>query len=320
MPMTRIGALSSAIARIAQATAAPPAMSSFIRSMPSAGLIEMPPLSKVTPLPTSPSTGVAGAPGGSYRKTIRRGGSTLPRATPRSSPIPNSAIRSSSSTSTLMPASPAIAAARRANSRGVQGIARLVRQLARTCCCTRRAPGRARPPRARARRRSSRPRQQRSRPAPPALCSRRSCSGRRRTPPASAPLRWLAPEPARRHRFRAPRTRRGASERCAPRAHRRSPPSVPGRCRTRRASRPDEQHAPRTPGRIDDGRGRTFEGFAGRTPWRSTRGQSRRPSPRPDQRTAVVPRPGTTGEPDRSTSNWQRGPLVQARWSSGRGW
>ena len=65
MPMTRIGAFSSAIARIAQATAAPPAMSSFICSIFSAGLIEMPPVSKVMPLPTRPSTGVAGAPGGS---------------------------------------------------------------------------------------------------------------------------------------------------------------------------------------------------------------------------------------------------------------
>ena len=64
-PITRIGALSSAIARMAQATAAPPAMSSFIRSMPSAGLIEMPPVSNVMPLPTKPSTGLAGAPGGS---------------------------------------------------------------------------------------------------------------------------------------------------------------------------------------------------------------------------------------------------------------
>ena len=45
-------------------------MSSFIRSMPSAGLIEMPPVSNVMPLPTSPSTGDAGAPGGSCRKTI----------------------------------------------------------------------------------------------------------------------------------------------------------------------------------------------------------------------------------------------------------
>ena len=62
---TRIGACSIASARIAQITAAPPAMSSFIRSMPSAGLIEIPPASNVTPLPTKPSTGVLGAPAGS---------------------------------------------------------------------------------------------------------------------------------------------------------------------------------------------------------------------------------------------------------------
>ncbi len=63
-PTTSIGAFSSEIARIAPMTAAPPAMSSFIRSMPSAGLIEMPPVSKVMPLPTSPSTGAdAGARG-----------------------------------------------------------------------------------------------------------------------------------------------------------------------------------------------------------------------------------------------------------------
>ena len=42
------------MARMAPSTAAPPAMSYFIFSMPSAGLIEMPPVSKVTPLPTSP--------------------------------------------------------------------------------------------------------------------------------------------------------------------------------------------------------------------------------------------------------------------------
>ena len=52
------------MARMAPMTAAPPAMSSFMRSMPSAGLIEMPPVSNVMPLPTRPSTGRAGAPGG----------------------------------------------------------------------------------------------------------------------------------------------------------------------------------------------------------------------------------------------------------------
>src|SRR5207253_453072 len=98
-PMTLIGALSVAIARIAQTTAAPPAMSSFIRSMPSAGLMEMPPVSKVMPLPTRPRTGDAGAPGGSWRMTISRGGSLLPRATPSSMPMPSASICFSSNTS-----------------------------------------------------------------------------------------------------------------------------------------------------------------------------------------------------------------------------
>ena len=61
---TRRGTPSRAIARTAATTAAAPAMSSFIRSMPSAGLIEMPPVSKVTPLPTRPRTGPSVAPGG----------------------------------------------------------------------------------------------------------------------------------------------------------------------------------------------------------------------------------------------------------------
>jgi len=118
-PTTRMGALRSAIARMAQMTAAPPAMSSFIRSIPSAGLMEMPPVSKVMPLPTRPRTGAAGAPGGSYRMTMTRGGSALPRATPRSSPIPSRAISLSSRISTATPASVAIAAARSAKTRGV---------------------------------------------------------------------------------------------------------------------------------------------------------------------------------------------------------
>ena len=68
MPMTSIGAFRSEIARIAPMTAAPPAMSSFIRSMPSAGLIEMPPVSKVMPLPTRPSTGPTG---GAWRRVAQ---------------------------------------------------------------------------------------------------------------------------------------------------------------------------------------------------------------------------------------------------------
>ena len=42
------------MACIAPIIAAPPAMSYFIFSMPSAGLMETPPVSNVTPLPTSP--------------------------------------------------------------------------------------------------------------------------------------------------------------------------------------------------------------------------------------------------------------------------
>ena len=52
----RIGSFRRAIADMAQITAAPPDMSSFILSMLSAGLIEMPPVSKVMPLPTRPRT------------------------------------------------------------------------------------------------------------------------------------------------------------------------------------------------------------------------------------------------------------------------
>jgi hypothetical protein len=39
---------------------APPAMSYFIFSMPSEGLMEIPPVSKVTALPTKPITGAPG--------------------------------------------------------------------------------------------------------------------------------------------------------------------------------------------------------------------------------------------------------------------
>ena len=57
MPMTLLFGFSSAIASMAPTTAAPPPMSDFIISMFWAGLIEMPPLSNVIPLPTSASMG-----------------------------------------------------------------------------------------------------------------------------------------------------------------------------------------------------------------------------------------------------------------------
>ena len=56
-PITRTGSPSRAIAPTAWTTAAPPDMSNFISCIFAAGLIEMPPLSNVTALPTSPSTG-----------------------------------------------------------------------------------------------------------------------------------------------------------------------------------------------------------------------------------------------------------------------
>ena len=44
---------SSAMARMAPSTPAPPHMSIFILSMPGGGLSEMPPVANITPLPTS---------------------------------------------------------------------------------------------------------------------------------------------------------------------------------------------------------------------------------------------------------------------------
>ena len=54
-PSTLTGARSSASAAIASITAAPPHMSNFIPIIPFAGLIDRPPLSNVTALPTSAS-------------------------------------------------------------------------------------------------------------------------------------------------------------------------------------------------------------------------------------------------------------------------
>ena len=51
---------SAASARMTPSMVAPPAMSYFIFSMPSAGLMEMPPVSNVTALPMRPMTGAPG--------------------------------------------------------------------------------------------------------------------------------------------------------------------------------------------------------------------------------------------------------------------
>ena len=82
-------------------------MSNFIWSMSAAGLIEMPPVSNVMPLPTS-TTGFAFFGALRYSNTMNRGGSSLPRVTDRNEPMPSASIWPCSSTSTLsFTASPA---------------------------------------------------------------------------------------------------------------------------------------------------------------------------------------------------------------------
>jgi hypothetical protein len=63
MPTTLIFGLVLPMALIVAMTPAPPDMSYFMSSMRSAGLIEMPPVSNVIPLPTSASNSLlAGSP------------------------------------------------------------------------------------------------------------------------------------------------------------------------------------------------------------------------------------------------------------------
>ena len=95
-------------------------MSCFIRCMSADGLIEMPPVSKVTALPTRPRCGLSsgGALSARYRITIMTGSKALALATPSSAPMPIERIRCSSSTSHSSPAFSARAQARVASSRG----------------------------------------------------------------------------------------------------------------------------------------------------------------------------------------------------------
>ncbi len=94
--------LSSATARSVPSTLAAPPMSNFISSISAAGLIEMPPVSKVMPLPTSTiGACVFAAPW--YCATMKRGGSAEPCATARKEPMPSFSIALRSSTSTFRP-------------------------------------------------------------------------------------------------------------------------------------------------------------------------------------------------------------------------
>ena len=76
-------------------TAAAPDMSYFMSSMFCAGLIEMPPVSNVTPLPTS-TIGAPAAP--AYSRAMKRGSSALPCATASSAPMPSRSMAALSST------------------------------------------------------------------------------------------------------------------------------------------------------------------------------------------------------------------------------
>ena len=139
MPMTRTFGANAGSNDIALSTAAAPDMSVFIVSMPSAVLIDRPPLSNVMPLPTNAS--VARAPGGLYSSRIRRGGSSDPLATDTSPPSFSFAIVFSSQTVTSSPSRLATSVANAASLRGVMSLAGvLMRSRAALTAVATRAP------------------------------------------------------------------------------------------------------------------------------------------------------------------------------------
>ncbi len=91
---TLTGRSSSAIACMAPSTAAPPDMSVFISSIALAGLIESPPESNTTPLPTRARKARASC--GSCHISTTRAGLWLPAATAATPPKPSAAIWASS--------------------------------------------------------------------------------------------------------------------------------------------------------------------------------------------------------------------------------
>ena len=99
-PTTLIGSFISAMACRVPSTEAAPHMSNFISSISAAGLSEMPPVSKVMPLPIS-ATGACLAGPPAYCRTISLGGSSEPRATDSREPILSASICLRSSTCTL---------------------------------------------------------------------------------------------------------------------------------------------------------------------------------------------------------------------------
>ncbi len=84
-------------------TAAEPAISYFISSIPCDGLIEIPPLSKVTPFPTKATGFLSFLVEPSHCITTSFGSCTLPCPTPNRAPMPSFSISLLPRTSTLTP-------------------------------------------------------------------------------------------------------------------------------------------------------------------------------------------------------------------------
>ncbi len=102
MMTTRLmGSASSAAARNAPSTVAAPLMSNFISSMAGGSLSEIPPESKVIPLPTK-QIGAVVALVPRYSHTINRGGWAEPWVTARNAPIFKALMPFSSNTLVLM--------------------------------------------------------------------------------------------------------------------------------------------------------------------------------------------------------------------------
>ena len=115
--VTATGSSSVAASTVVAITAAAPPMSDVMWSMFAAGLIEMPPVSNVMPLPTS-ATFARGDGPPAQRSRTSRGLRDEPCPTPSTPPNPPSASAASSSTSTSSPAASASSRARAANVSG----------------------------------------------------------------------------------------------------------------------------------------------------------------------------------------------------------